>query len=59
MTKKKFKWCWDWLMMGFVLQNLILLVVILDKHIELNSLVMLLLIPYIFWGIELAKENLK
>jgi len=52
---KKFNWCLDWLIIGFILQNIFLWISVLSKQFDINWY-LLLSIPFIFWGMELMQK---
>lgn len=55
--KRKFKWCIDWLIIGFILQNFFLWTMVLSNDFELKWK-LLLALPFILWGMNLLQENL-
>ena len=60
-TKKyKFKWCIDYLLIGYIMQTLLLLIIVCSGSDMSNiSWPIFMLIPYGIWGLEMLEVNLR
>ena len=58
-NKKKFKWCIDWLLIGYIFQTILLLIVVCSGN-DMSGINwgIFISIPFMFWGIEMAKVNM-
>jgi hypothetical protein len=54
----KFKWCIDFLLIGYIFQTLLLIIIVYSEDMSKMNWTMFIAIPYIFWGIELLRKNL-
>ena len=58
--QNKFKWCTDYLLIGYILQTLLLLIIVAsDSSMSNINWWIFMLIPYGIWGLEMAKVNLR
>ena len=56
--KRKFRWCWDWLILGFILENLCILIIGLDGQINNENWGGIILVPLVMWGLQISQRNL-
>jgi len=55
---KKFKWCMDWLLIGYVIQTILLIIIVYgDGEFTKMNWPIFISIPYMFWFIEMMKTN--
>jgi hypothetical protein len=59
-NKRKFKWCMDYLLIGYIFQTILLLLIVCsgDDMSGINW-PLFMLIPYGIWGLEMLKVNLR
>jgi len=56
--KRKFRWCWGWLILGFIFENLCILIIGLDGQINNENWGWIMLVPLVMWGLQISQRNL-
>jgi hypothetical protein len=58
--QKKFKWCIDYLLIGYIFQTLLLLIIVAsDSNMDDINWWLFMIIPYGIWALEIIKVNLR